>query len=276
MKRLLQIEFQKLWLNRSSRVLLIIYFVLLLSIALLSIVEIDLGFVTINLGEQEIFNFPDIWHYATYFAAFFKFFLLLVIISMVSNEYSNRTLKQNLIDGLSKMEFILSKFLMALVLAAISTLFIGILILVIGYVHSDFTAGTIPFRDMSFLAAYFVKLLGFFSFGLFLGMLIKRSAFAIGFMLLWQMVEGLFYGLMHWKIGKELAETIHNFMPLAAMSNLIKQPLQRLKVVKSLGEATQTDMHYDYAVHFSEILIVLVWAVIFIVLSYEILKKRDL
>ena len=30
---------------------------------------------------------------------------------MMANEYSNKTIKQNLIDGLSKKEFILSKFL---------------------------------------------------------------------------------------------------------------------------------------------------------------------
>jgi ABC-type transport system involved in multi-copper enzyme maturation permease subunit len=277
MIRLLKIEFQKLWLNTSSKVLIFIYFGLLLSVALLSVVEVDLGFVQINLGEQEIFNFPYIWHFATYFAAILKFFLLLVIVSMVANEYSNRTLKQNLIDGLSKKEFILSKFLMVLTLALISTILLGIIIFAVGFINSDFTAGSIPFQDMEYLLAYFVKLVGFFSFGLFLGLLIKRSAFAIGFMLLWQIIEGILYALLRWQIfNEETADKIHVFMPLEALANLIKQPFQRLKAVKSLGEMSNTDMRYDYAVHGSEIVIVLVWTVIFIYLSYAILKKRDL
>jgi ABC-type transport system involved in multi-copper enzyme maturation permease subunit len=277
MIRLLKIEFQKLWLNTSSKVLIFIYFGLLLSVALLSVVEVDLGFVQINLGEQEIFNFPYIWHFATYFAAILKFFLLLVIVSMVANEYSNRTLKQNLIDGLSKKEFILSKFLMVLTLALISTILLGIIIFAVGFINSDFTAGTIPFQDMEYLLAYFVKLVGFFSFGLFLGMLIKRSAFAIGFMLLWQIVEGILYALLRWQIfSEETADKIHVFMPLEALANLIKQPFQRLKAVKSLGEMSNTDMSYDYAVHGTEIVIVLVWTMIFVYLSYAILKKRDL
>ncbi len=58
-----------------------------------------------------IFNFPFIWHFNTYVAAWLKFFLAIVIVSMMANEYSYGTLKQNLIDGLSKQEFILSKFL---------------------------------------------------------------------------------------------------------------------------------------------------------------------
>lgn len=277
MLRLLQIEFQKLWLNRSSRVLIFVYFGLLFTTALLTLVKIDLGFAVIDLGEQEIFNFPLVWHFATYFSAILKFFLLLVIVSMVANEYSNRTLKQNLIDGLSKQEFILSKFLMVVVLSLISTLFVGFITLIIGYKNSDFTAGTIPFQDMEYLLAYFVKLVGFFSFGLFIAMLIKRSAFAIGFMLLWAIAESVFYALLRFQIfDKNIASKIYRFMPIEAMSNLIKQPFQRLKVAKTLGEATQTDLSYDYAVHYGEIAIVLVWTVLFVYLSYAILKKRDL
>jgi hypothetical protein len=36
------------------------------------------------------------------YAAWLKFFLAIVIVSMMANEYSYGTLKQNLIDGMSK------------------------------------------------------------------------------------------------------------------------------------------------------------------------------
>jgi hypothetical protein len=42
------------------------------------------------------------WHFNTYIAAILKLFLAIVIVSMMANEYSYGTLKQNLIDGLSK------------------------------------------------------------------------------------------------------------------------------------------------------------------------------
>jgi hypothetical protein len=45
---------------------------------------------------------PFIWHFNTYIAAILKLFLAIVIVSMMANEYSYGTLKQNLIDGLSK------------------------------------------------------------------------------------------------------------------------------------------------------------------------------
>ena len=110
MLRLLNIEIHKLKNSRASIVLIITYFALLTSIALIAAIKFDIGPIQFHLAEQGIFNFPYIWHFNTFIAAFFKLFLLLVIVSMMANEYSNKTLKQNLIDGLSKKEFILSKF----------------------------------------------------------------------------------------------------------------------------------------------------------------------
>lgn len=98
MFRLLTIEFYKLKHNTASKVLSIIYFTLLTSIALIAAIKFDIGPIKFHLAEMGIFNFPYIWHFNTYVAAILKFFLLLVIVSMMANEYSFKTLKQNLID----------------------------------------------------------------------------------------------------------------------------------------------------------------------------------
>ena len=127
MLRLLNIEFHKLLHNSASRNLTIIYFFLLTSIALIAAIKFDIGPIKFHLAEQGIFDFPLIWHFNTFVSSFFKFFLLLVIVSMMANEYSYKTLKQNLIDGLSKKEFILSKFYTVLFFAAASTIFVFIL-----------------------------------------------------------------------------------------------------------------------------------------------------
>jgi hypothetical protein len=47
--------------------------------------------------------------------------------------------------------------------------------------------------------AFFVKLVGFFSFFVFLGILVKRSAFALGF-LVWNIIEGIAKGILSFKI----------------------------------------------------------------------------
>ncbi len=278
MKRLLAIELQKIWLNRASKVLTLSYFVLLAFIALIASIKFDLGAFKIHLAEMGIFNFPFIWHFNTYIAAILKFFLAIVIVSMMANEYSYGTLKQNLIDGMSKKEFIQSKFLTVIVFAGVSTVFVFIMSLILGLCFSSYTEFGIIFSDLEYLVAYFVKLVGFFSFCLFLGILVKRSAFAIGFLLVWGVLEGIARGLLTFKIfpDSNIAGYITQFFPLESMSNLIVEPFSRLSVVKSIGTQIGIQNLKDYSVHWYGILIVVIWTIIFMLLSFKLLKKRDL
>ena len=277
MVRLLQIEFIKLWNNRASRILITSYFVLLTSIALIAAIKFDIGPVQFHLADQGIFNFPYIWHFNTFVTAIFKLFLAIVIVSMMANEYSNKTIKQNLIDGLSKKEFILSKFLTVISFAAISTVFVFVVSLILGLVYSDYNELSIIFSDLEFLVAFFVKLVGFFSFCLFLGIFVKRSAFALGFLILWQIFEGFVRGMLRWKVLDATGtDTVMGFFPLNAMFNLIKEPFTRLSAVQNVASQIGEDFQLNYHVHWYEMLIVLGWTAIFIYLSYALLKKRDL
>ncbi|MCF6130015.1 ABC transporter permease [Flavobacterium sp. AS60] len=278
MKRLLAIELQKIWKNRASRVLTISYFVILSFIALIASINIKIGNFQLHFAEMGIFNFPFIWHFNTYIAAILKFFLAIVIVSMMANEYSYGTLKQNLIDGMSKKEFVLSKFLTVVLFAFVSTVFVFIMSLILGFSFSSYTELGIVFSEMDYLLGYFVKLVGFFSFCLFLGVLVKRSAFAIGFLFVWNIIEGIANGLLTFKIfpKSDTASQITQFFPLESMSNLIVEPFTRLSVIKNIQTAVGETNMKDYSVHFSSILIVLIWSGLFVFLSYKIIKKRDL
>jgi ABC-type transport system involved in multi-copper enzyme maturation permease subunit len=278
MKRLLSIELQKIWLNKASRVLTLTYFILLSFIALIASIKFDLGVFKFHLAEMGIFNFPFIWHFNTYIAAILKFFLAIVIVSMMANEYSYGTLKQNLIDGMSKKELVLSKFLTVVAFALASTVFVFVMSLILGLCFSSYTEVSIIFSDLEYVLAFFVKLTGFFSLCLFLGILVKRSAFAIGFLLVLSIAEGIANGILTFKIFPDspIAGYITQFFPLEAMSNLIVEPFSRLSLVKTIGTQIGVENTKDYGVTFTTILIVLGWIVILNLLSYKILKKRDL
>lgn len=283
MKRLLSIEFQKIWKNKASRVLLLAYFVLLSFIALIASIKFSIGTFEIRIADQGIFNFPYIWHFNTYIASLFKIFLAIVIVSMMANEYTYGTLKQNLIDGLSKKEFILSKFLVVGTFAIASTLFVFVMSLILGYSFSSYNEMGIVFSDLEYLLAFFVKLTAFFSFCLFLGILVKRSAFALGFLFIWFIGENIFYWLVKFVIlggddkHKNFGDTMIRYFPMESMSNLIKEPFTRLSAIKTIETTIGgAKVAKDYSVHFSEISIALLWAFIFILTSYYILKKRDL
>ena len=251
---------------------------MLTSIALIAAIKFDIGPVKFHLAEQGIFNFPYIWHFNSYMAAIFKLFLAIVIVSMMANEYSNKTIKQNLIDGLSKWEFVYSKFLTVLSFAGISTIFLFVVSIILGLIYSDYNEISIIFSDLEYLAAFFVKLTGFFAFCLFLGMLVKRSAFALGFLIIWAIIEGIGYSLMKFKFfkGTNIADNIAQFFPLNSMANLIKEPFTRLNAVKSVANQVGEEFTKDYTVHWYEFAIVILWTTVFIYLSYALLKKRDL
>ncbi|QCX00757.1 ABC transporter permease [Aggregatimonas sangjinii] len=279
MIRLLQIEFIKLWNNRSSKILIATYFILITSIALVSMIKFDFGDIHFQLADQGIFNFPYIWHFNTFFVAWFKLFLAIVIVSMMANEYSNKTIKQNLIDGLSKKEFVLSKFLTVLVFALVSTVFIFVVSLILGLIYSDYNEVSIIFSDLEFIVAYFLKLTGFFSFCLFLGVLVKRSAFALGFLFIWQILEGITAVVVQQKIfpgNRDMSEIVLGFLPLQSMFNLIGEPITRLNVIQSAAKQLGADFKMDYHVQWYEMLIVIGWTALFIYGAYALLKRRDL
>ncbi|MEZ4858094.1 MAG: ABC transporter permease [Flavobacteriaceae bacterium] len=279
MLRLLTIELQKLRYNRSAKTISILYFSLICFIAFIVSIEFDFGGVKFRVADQGIFNFPFIWHFNTWVAAWLKIFFAVVIVSIVSNEYSYRTLKQNLIDGLSKKEFITSKFLAVLLFSVISTVFLFAVTMILGLFFSDYTELGIIFSDLEYMFAYFLKLVCFFSFCMFLGIWVKKSAFALGFLGLWQVIEGLIAILFQYikvKTDVNLFDSVYNFLPLNAMSDLIVEPFSRLGAIQSIANQVGEEIQKSYDVPITAIVITTAWTAIFIYGSYAILRKRDL
>jgi len=278
--RLLGIELYKIWHNKTSRVLMFGYFLLIFSIAILSTINVEFGPIKFNLAEQGIFNFPYIWHFNTFIIALLKIFFAIVIVAMIGNEYSYKTIKQNLIDGMSKSEFLKSKVYTIAAFVGISTLLVFSISLILGGIYSDYNEFQIIFSELEYLLAYAVKLFGFFSFCLFLAILIKRSAFALGFLALWQVFEGITYGLLRWRLSDLIpqlsAEKVIRFFPLQSIGNLITEPFTRLSAIQNIADQLGEDFTKDYGVSFLNITVVLVWSAVFIWGSYRLLKSRDL
>jgi hypothetical protein len=107
---------------------------------------------------------------------------------------------------------------------------------------------------------------------MFLGLLVKRSAFALGFLLLLFIMELI--------IGASLNDTyfafISDYTPLNAMSGLIEEPFSRFDAVKTAAKTLEADILSDYSVKLTNIITVLVWTGVFVFGSYKLLKKRDL
>jgi ABC-type transport system involved in multi-copper enzyme maturation permease subunit len=194
---------------------------------------------------------------------------------MIGNEYSNRTLKQNLIDGMSKKEIILSKFYFIFAYSLGMTIIVFLITATIGIFNTpsqDLYLDTF-FSGSEFILAYFVKLLTFFSFCLFVGVLIKRSAFALGFLFISFILELILYGLFRFEwYNYDTSNDIMQFFPFTSMWNLIDEPTTRIIALHNPSEMFVT----DYPAYWYEFVIAIVWIFIYIFLSYRLLKRRDL
>jgi ABC-type transport system involved in multi-copper enzyme maturation permease subunit len=142
----------------------------------------------------------------------------------------------------------------------------------LGLIFSDYDEIQIIFSDLEYIGGYFVKLLGFFSLCLFLGLLVKRSAFALGFLFLLWIIEGITFGSLK---GTNF-EFLTDFTPLMSMWNLIPEPITRLDVINSAAKQLNAELISDYSVSWVSVITVLIWTAIFIYGSYALLKKRDL
>ena len=113
---------------------------------------------------------------------------------------------------------------------------------------------------------------------MFLGILVKRSAFALGFLVVWYIFENILHAILRFRIfkGTDTASEIMQFFPLQAISNLIVEPFSRLNAVQAAATQIGEALDKDYGIHWYQLLIVIVWIALFVYLSLALLKKRDL
>ena len=170
MMRLLKIELLKLLPYKTFRVLFLIYLVLLFCILLVADNFFDI---------PSVLQFPNLWNYYTCLGAFINIILGIIIIFITCNEITYRTLRQNVIDGLTRTEVVLSKIYLIVFFAVVITLFLFITGLIAGSINGTIEGGG-NFTDHSeFLFAFFIQVLGVMSLAFLLGNLFKRSAIAI-------------------------------------------------------------------------------------------------
>ena len=65
----------------------------------------------LNISRIPLYHFPDVWMNLIWFGGLLKVVLAIMVVISITNEFTYRTLRQNIIDGLSRTEFLVSKIL---------------------------------------------------------------------------------------------------------------------------------------------------------------------
>ena len=267
MIRLLKIDFKKLrgskvfWILTGLYALLIILFFFGIQGFLDDLAEEANKKSPIPLPGLSAYSLPEIWHNLTYIAGYFKMFLGVVIIIFITNEYSYKTIRQNVISGFSRWDFLSSKFITIGMVSLGATLLVFIIGIILGLIHTEEVTLGILFGKTEFLLAYFLEMYAFLMMAFLVGMLVKRSGFAIGLLLLYYYIVepvGRYY----------LPDAVGDYFPKKAIGSMIDIP--NTSIMRLFGVQFQ-----DY-ISIWDVLLVLGYVGLFGFLSYWIIKKRDL
>ncbi len=272
MLHLLKIDLKKLTSYRTFWVICGLYF-LTLGFTTASGMEIlkwiaskfeDFG-SEININRIPLYHFPDIWQNLIWISGLFKLVLSVMVVISITNEYQYRTLRQNIIDGLSRWEFIQSKILMNVLLSLMSVAMLFLIIMLTGLIYTpELHIGDIS-NGIGFLLAYFLEVFAFLSYALMLGVFIQRSGLTIVVLMLSHMIEAIIKLNLFRQSLEPSIGWLKQFFPLESITNLVPLPFARY--------AFQEIQDY---VSLTAIAIALVWAFLFNYFSYLKLKKADI
>ncbi len=270
MIRLLKIELHKIRSNRSFKVLATLYIIGLLvtGMGVMPFLQwMKRKFAEFDADEIDptilpFYEFPDIWQNLTSVVIYFKILLALSLIYSITNEYTYRTIRQNVIDGLSKHEFIWSKIIMAGFLSLASAVALFVIGLITGLIYSyDVSIGAI-FEDTQFLFAFFLQLFAFLLFTQFLATLIRKPIMTMGLMFLWVVI--IENGVFIWAQVKH-QEWAVNLLPVKSINALIHSPFPKYAFMEI----------QDY-VALPELGLVLLYGALFYFATVRLVTKRDL
>jgi hypothetical protein len=214
----------------------------------------------INIKRVPFYHFPDVWLNLIYVSGFFKIVLGIMTVISITNEFQYRTLRQNVIDGLSRWEFVGSKIITNALLSVLSVLMIMSISLVTGLIYSPSVSWPAIMTDTEFLLAYFIEIFAYLSFALMLGVMIHRSGLTIILLLLAPMLEFI--------IKQNVDDYIPGFIqffPLESISNLVPRPFERYFFREIRDFLT-----------FNSVAIALLWTMLFNYFSYLKLKHSDI
>ena len=274
MIRVLKLEWLKIRNYRVFWILTIMYLLALVIIAsggmfLLEWLKSEgADFQGINPTIVPIYDFPDIWQNTAYLATFVKVFLAFIVIISVNNDVTYNTMRQNVIDGISKKEYIFSKLSFIVAMAAISTLFLFILGFINGSIYSHVWGASFIFDEMEFLAVFFYEVIIYCTLAFLLSLIIKKAGFVIVALFLFTfMFEPIITTIMINApvFAEGMAPEIAQFFPIKSINNLISVPFGRYVF-----------MEIEDNISIKALSIATGWFAFYLSSIFYILNKRDL
>jgi ABC-2 type transport system permease protein len=264
---LLKLEWLKVYKYRT-------YWLLLLMFLLLYIGLLNIGMhVTTNESFLDVlayYRFPNVFPYFAFMGKWVSFFIIgFISVLSITNEFSNKTFRQNIINGLSRNQLIASKVLFLICISIVLSAVYCLLSIASGlyytktYIAADFT----PIFGFAF--RFFLLNMGFGALGLFFASIFRKTGISLFLYLAYIFViEKFFRYAIHTKI---FGSSKSLFYPANSFEDLAPNPL--MNMVKNIAGENKM----DFELSFNEATITaIIYIIILIAISTFFLKKRDI
>jgi hypothetical protein len=188
------------------------------------------------------YSFSMTWHTTSYASGCILLLPAMLLAILITNEYGFKTHRQNIIDGLTRQQFIGVKLMLALIFAMVATVLVFLTALVFGL----FSGTSFSFNGISNVGYFFLKAITYNLFAVLVAVLVKRTGFAIGVLFIYMGGENFISQLL-WGLSIKLKSlgqidlgNMGDYLPLNAADGLLEFPDN---TVKSLSK---TIMPHDY------------------------------
>ena len=217
------------WLKQKDyilfRILLVVYAVMLPALLMIGKkIKISGGELPFN-PQISLFHFPTVWEWLAYIGNWLVFFVLgFMAVLIITNEHSFKTLRQNIITGLQRKNWFWSKALFILAISAAVTLYYALCSLAIGLYHAmgDTIYMSTVFKNADYILRFFLMCLGYMSFGMLIGVLVKRTGIALFVFLGYSFfLEPVIRWVVHLKLFKNASM---NYYPMNVFEDLCPVP----------------------------------------------------
>lgn len=185
-------------------------------------------------GLLNIFNpysFDHTWQTTSYTTGFLLILPALLLIILITNEFTFRTSRQNIIDGWSRKQFIEVKIMLALIVAILSTVMVLLTAFLFGIVSgTDFSLNGFDHVGFFFLKAFSYNMIA-----ILVSVWVRRTGFAIGLYFIYLGFENIISQLLDvWSMkiridtGTDLG-SMGDYLPMNASDGLLAFPDNPLK-----------------------------------------------
>lgn len=177
------------------------------------------------------YSFDMTWHTTSYATGCILLLPAMLLAILITNEYGYKTHRQNIIDGLTRQQFIGVKLMLALIFAVVATVMVFLTAMVFGL----FSGTSFSFTGVVNVGYFFLKALTYNLFAVLVSVLVKRTGFAIGVLFIYMGGEN-FISQILWGLSIKFKNdykidygNMGDYLPLNAADGLLEFPENTVK-----------------------------------------------